>query len=163
MKLKTILATLAITFLASLAFASTAGTIVTKSGAKFFEPTQQDFNCCSQAIVDQQDAYYTAKEAGDYEQAVDNALFYWTRAWAHFNKGIDTITKSGAFGSKDKLNEAISYMDLASADALKAKEKGSGVEQADRILGLVAKNKSRFEAQLKYLKLQDAKRGLKSE
>lgn len=56
--------------------------------AYYFEPTQSDFDCCSQAIIQQQAAYVQAKKENDWKGIQANALFHWVKSWGHFNHAM---------------------------------------------------------------------------
>ncbi len=112
----------------------------------FFEPTDAEYNTSNDAIMAQQDAYNKAKAAGNYDKAVDLALFHWTRAWLHFNKAMSTIETKGAWESKDSLNEALDYLKLAETDA----KATTGVESR-KVLAKVSKNRDTINEQLKNL------------
>lgn len=102
---------------------------------KFFEPTQQDYNCCSKDIKAQQHRYQVAKDQKHWQDAADNALFYWTRAWVHFNWAVATAYSKTGWKDEAALKDALSFLSLAITDATNADSK-EGV----RILKLCARN-----------------------
>ncbi len=57
----------------------------------YFEPTQDDCNCCWREIEDQVKAYQEAKAAGDFEGARENALFHFQKAWLWNNQAYAYI------------------------------------------------------------------------
>lgn len=105
------------------------------SASVYFEPTQADYDCCSKAIMAQQEAYRAAKKAGDYETAVSLAVTHNTRAWLHFNKAMKVAKAKGAFKDAEALIEALAYLNEAEKDAL-ASDKG------EACLEKVLKNKA---------------------
>ena len=75
----------------------TSGTGTAK--AFYFKPTQDEYNCCHRGIADQMDRYRQAKEAGDLETALANALFHFQKAWLWNNAAFEYLS------SQDKLLE----------------------------------------------------------
>jgi len=57
----------------------TSGTGTAK--AFYFEPTQDEYDCCHRGISDQMDRYREAKEIGDFDTALANTLFHFQKAW----------------------------------------------------------------------------------
>lgn len=110
----------------------------------YFEPTQADFDCCHKAIGKQQKEYKAAKKAGDYDKAVELSLSYWTRAWLHFNKGMDTA--KGAGKDKTSLQEALNYLSLSEADATRSSD-----SRAAECLEKIAKNRRLIQAKISKL------------
>jgi hypothetical protein len=111
----------------------------------FFEPTQEDFDCCHVEIGEQQTRYEKAKGNGDYDEAVANALYFWTRAWLHFNEGIKVWGMGGVKKTAEELNEALALLDKAEADAIKAEPSS----QTKDCLAKVKRNRKTIATQLK--------------
>jgi hypothetical protein len=122
-------------------------TITAQEQAVFFEPTQANYDASGPAITEQETRYKEAKKAGNYLEAVKQSLFYWTRAWLHFNKAISTISTEAAWNDPETLKLALTLLDKAEADA----KLGKGAEAA-RILGLVVNNRAAIEKQMAWLK-----------
>jgi hypothetical protein len=67
-----------------------------EAGKHFFEPTQDDWNCCAVEIVAQQARYAAAKKAGDYDIAKAEAVWHFQIAWLINNEAFDLITAKDA-------------------------------------------------------------------
>lgn len=89
---------------------------------KFFEPSQADYDCCYKAIRAQQTAYFTAKNAKQWDLARSLALFHYVRAWLYNNQANAMISTKEGWNSIPKLNEALWL--LAQGHAELEKEKG---------------------------------------
>lgn len=123
-------------------------TAVMADGRAFFEPTQADYDCCNSEIMAQQERYYEAKNKGDYDEAVVNALFYWTRAWLHFNEAVKVGVVGGQWSlDADELNKALGLLDKAGADAKAA----AGAGTSKDCLAKVRANRATIKGHLKYL------------
>lgn len=101
----------------------------------FFEPTQEDYDCCHVEVQGQYHNYLDAKGAGDYTEAVRLSLFYWTRGWLHFNEAMRHVNIG--WNDPDKIESALPFFDLAVKDATSANNKEGKV-----ILALVEKNRA---------------------
>ena len=114
--------------------------------AKFFEPTQEDWNTSAPAIVAQQAKYVAAKDAKDYPLARGLALWHFQIMWLYFNEGIALFNEAN--GNVSVLKEAQNLFAAARDQAGKAKEAGHKKKEWTACLNLLDANEKSIEKEI---------------